>query len=69
MTDGFNVVIQAISVVGFPIVVSLILMYVVYMQNKNHKDEMNELRKTIENNTIAITQLVDKINTVFSNKN
>ena len=61
--DTFNAIIQAISVVGFPIIVALIMMYVVYMQNKNHKEEMNELRKTIENNTIALTQLVDKIET------
>lgn len=59
--DVYNAIIQSISVVGFPIVVSLIMMYVVYNQNKNHKEEMNELRKSIENNTIAVNHLVDMI--------
>lgn len=57
--DTYNNIIQSISIVGFPIVVSLIMMYVVYSQNKTHKEEMNEIRKSIENNTLAITHLVD----------
>lgn len=59
--ETYNAIIQSISVVGFPIVVSLIMMYVVYTQNKNHKEEMGELRKSIENNTIAVNHLVDMI--------
>lgn len=59
--ETYNTIIQSISVVGFPIVVSLIMMYVVYTQNKNHKEEMGELRKSIENNTIAVNHLADII--------
>lgn len=59
--ETYNTIIQSISVVGFPIVVSLIMMYVVYNQNKNHKEEMGELRKSIENNTIAVNHLADII--------
>lgn len=59
--ETYNAIIQSISVVGFPIVVSLIMMYVVYTQNKNHKEEMNEIRKSIENNTIAVNHLIDII--------
>lgn len=59
--EEMNTIITAISSVGFPIVVTLIMIYVVYIMNKNHKDETNELRQSIENNTIAITQLVELI--------
>ena len=61
--DTYNTIIQSISIVGFPIVVSLIMMYIVYSQNKTHKEEMDEIRKSIENNTIAITHLTDILTT------
>lgn len=41
--ENYNVIIQSITTVGFPIVTSLIMMYLVYTQN----------------NTIAITHLAD----------
>lgn len=61
--DTYNTVIQSITTVGFPIVTSLIMMYLVYMQNKAHKEEMNEVVKALENNTIAITHLADILTT------
>lgn len=57
--EKYEVLINSISTVGFPIVITLIMIYVVYVMNKNHKEETNELRKSIENNTIAVTQLVE----------
>lgn len=57
--EKYETLINSISTVGFPIVIALIMIYVVYLMNKNHKEETNELRKSIENNTIAITQLVE----------
>lgn len=59
--ENFNVIITAISSVGFPIVIALIMIYIVYLTNKNHKAEIDELRKSIENNTTAITQLIELI--------
>lgn len=57
--ENYEILINSISAVGFPIVIALIMIYIVYIMNKNHKEESNELRKSIENNTIAITQLVE----------
>lgn len=65
-------VIQAITQVGFPIVVCLICFaYIKYTIDKNteqmdkitseHKAEVAEMTKAIENNTIAITKLVEKL--------
>ena len=60
MTD-FNAVLTAISTVGFPIAACIALFIAMYKQNENHKQEMNELKEAINNNTLAVTKLVDKI--------
>lgn len=66
-----NEVAQLISALGFPIVAALGCAYFVkwqYEQNqkqieemrKEHKEEAANMTKAIENNTIAITRLVEK---------
>lgn len=52
---------QIISSVGFPIALCVYMIYTMQKQSENHKAEIDELSKTIENNTIAIIQLVEKI--------
>lgn len=67
-----NDVVQIISAVGFPIVAALGCAYFVkwqYEQNqkqieemrKEHKEETANMTKAIENNTIALTRLIEKI--------
>ena len=66
-------VLDAVSLVGFPVVMCIIVMFFVkYLIDKNHEqinnlttqhhEEMKEVTKAIENNTIAITKLVEKLN-------
>lgn len=68
-----NEIAQIISVIGFPIVAALGCAYFVkwqYEQNqkqmeeirKEHKEEITNMTKAIENNTIALTRLIEKIN-------
>lgn len=57
----FNAITQIISSVGFPIAMCVYVMYVMQKQIENHKTEIDELRKTIENNTVAIVKLVEKL--------
>ena len=68
----FKVLLDAVSVVGFPIVMCLVFMYYVkYLTDKNaeqinrlqsqHKQETTEMTKAIENNTIALTKLIEKL--------
>ena len=52
-------VINAISTVGFPIVMCLLLLYVLYKQNEEHKEEMNKMNESLANNTLAIQHLAD----------
>ena len=52
-------VLNAVSTVGFPIVMCLLLLNVLYMQNEVHKEEMNKMNESLANNTIAIQRLTD----------
>ena len=67
-----KVLLDAVSVVGFPIVMCLIFIYYVkYLTDKNaeqidklndqHRQETAELTKAVENNTLALTRLLDKL--------
>ena len=57
----FPEILTAISTVGFPIVACIVLAVILYKQNEMHKDEMKEVKEAINNNTIALTKLTDKI--------
>ena len=50
-------IVKAISTVGFPIVCTLMLMYLLIKENENHKEEMNQLKDTIAANTIVLKEL------------
>lgn len=50
-------VISAISQVGFPIVCTLILAYVIYDMNNRYDKMMQDFIKTIDANTKAISEL------------
>ena len=67
-----SMLIEAITTVGFPIAMCVVLMYYVkYTTDSNkaeveqlsirHREEMNEVTKAIENNTLAITKLVERL--------
>lgn len=68
----FDAIITAISSFGFPIVMCIVVCcYVKYIIDKNneqldkinnqHREETKEMTKAIENNTIALTNLIDKL--------
>lgn len=67
-----NEVITAITTVGFPIVSCLAMAWFVYDQtekhrkdvitlNDNHKKEIEQITLALNNNTIALTRLCDKM--------
>lgn len=68
----FAQVLQAIGTVGFPIVCSGAMMwYVKYITDKNreeisniteqHKEEISEVTQALNNNTLVIQKLCDKL--------
>lgn len=52
---------QLISSVGFPIVMSIILIMQMRDQNKQHAEETNGFIQAIERNTAAIDKLLIKL--------
>ena len=56
-----QVLMAAISSVGFPIVMCGIMAYYVKYTEDKHREEINSIREALENNTIAITKLVEKM--------
>ena len=68
----FQALIQIISTVGFPIACCVAMgVYVKYITDKNreevaklnedHKEEMSEVTKAINNNTLALQSLTDHL--------
>lgn len=56
----YNVIIQTVSSVGFPIVMCLMLYNQMLKTEEVHKQEIAELRKAIENNTLALNNLTTR---------
>lgn len=46
-----------IQSVGFPIACTIILAYLLLVENKAHKEEMNSLKDAIHSNTLIMTEL------------
>lgn len=63
--ESTQLVLNAISTVGFPIVVCLIMIWMVYKQAQGNQSEQKALRDVIENNTTSITKLYEKIDALI----
>lgn len=57
----FNGVTQFISTLGFPIAVCLICFWYINKREEQHKSEIVEMTKAINNNTLVIQKLVDRL--------
>ena len=57
----FETILQAISTIGFPVVVALVCMWYVKKQNDQHKEETDSLAEAVRNNTLVLQRLVDRI--------
>lgn len=53
-------ILQAVSTVGFPIVMCGLLFYQLNHTNEQHKIESEKMVEAINNNTIALTKLTQK---------
>lgn len=56
-----NVIVQLISSLGFPIACCIAMFWQNNKLNENHKEETCKLNEAINNNTIALNHLIDKI--------
>ena len=56
-----NTITTLITSVGFPIVVCLICFWYIKTMTESHKVEVKQLTEAIQNNTLVMQQLVDKM--------
>lgn len=54
-------IVNAVSVLGFPIVMCGAMAYFVKYQCDNYRDDINKLGKIVEDNTHVITKLLERI--------
>ena len=54
-------IVSAISSVGFPITIALLLLWYIYDSNNKHKEEIDKMSEALNNNTTAITKLLDTL--------
>lgn len=56
-----SVIMQAIGAVGFPIVMCLIMFWYVRELSDNHKKEVEEFSEALNNNTLVLQKVCDKL--------
>lgn len=56
-----NAITQLISNIGFPVAVCLICFWYINKQSEQHKAEIDELTKALNNNTLVMQRLADKL--------
>lgn len=56
-----NMIMQAISNVGFPIVACGALAFLFYREQEQHKEETAKFTEALNQNSIAITKLAEKL--------
>jgi len=56
-----NEIVTAISTVGFPIVMCILIFYYMEKETESHKQEVDGLKEVLTDLKISITQLTDKI--------
>ena len=56
-----NGITQIISSVGFPIAACVALFWYMTKTNEQHKEETDKLKQSIDNNTLIITKLYERL--------
>lgn len=56
-----NEAVTLITNVGFPIGLTLILLWYIYDSNNKHKEEIDKMSEALNNNTLALTKLMDRL--------
>lgn len=59
--ENFDVILQAISTVGFPIAMCIHLIYSGKKRDEKYVECIEDLRKTVENNTLVIQTIKDHL--------
>lgn len=57
-----NALTTLVGSLGFPIVACGAMFYEMHQQSKRHAEEMEKVSDALNNNTLALTELKDKLN-------
>ena len=63
-----NVLLTGIQTLGFPIVMVLIMAWYINKKDNSHKEEIDSLRETIENNTKVLSKLENVMSILIERK-
>ena len=61
---GANDIVTIISTVGFPIAACVALFWQSNEMQKSHKEEMDGVKEALNNNTLVVQKLVDKLSEI-----
>jgi hypothetical protein len=56
-----NVIVQLVSSLGFPIACCIAMFWQNNKLNESHKEEVSKLNEALNNNTIALNRIIDKL--------
>lgn len=59
-----DAIIQAVSTLGFPIVMCAALLYYLNQERISHKDEMSSMRDALDRNTTIMTELKEMLSVI-----
>ena len=59
-----DAIIQAISTLGFPVVMCVALLYYLNQERISHKEEMNSVRDALDRNTTIMTELKEMLSVI-----
>lgn len=59
--DTLSAITQILGNGFFPIVVVGVLFWYVWKKDIQHRNEIDELRKSVDNNTLVVQKLLDKL--------
>ena len=62
-----TIVTNLISQIGFPIAISLVLMWYIMKLNENHSTEVKALTNALNNNTVILQRVCDKLDLELEN--
>lgn len=57
-------IIQAVSTLGFPIVMCAALLYYLNLERESHKEEMESMKDALDRNTVIMTELKEMLTVI-----
>ena len=61
---GVNDIVTIISTVGFPIAACVALFWQINEMRNSHKEEMDGVKEALNNNTLVVQKLADKLSDI-----